>query len=188
MTQMSSSGRFVPKEYEVDYEQEPCYAHYGLKHGTLTRYSDDLENESYRTAIQVRIKTTDFVRKYADELKIRMSGLEFLSLVNQWAKIQKHSKKNQDKFMVQQNLLPQYKYSRDLAINVRYRVIFYNLMTAKQFNNSVREMDKGKNTLKNMYHAMSQPGHPKPLVIDSLTGNKWYGVVPEEVINLDNKP
>ena len=77
MTQMSSSGRFVPKEYEVDYEQEPCYAHYGLKHGTLTRYSDDLENESYRTAIQVRIKTIDFVRKYADELKIRMSGLEF---------------------------------------------------------------------------------------------------------------
>ena len=73
-------------------------------------------------------------------------------------------------------------------INVRYRVIFYNRMTAKQFNNSVREMDKGKNTLKNMYHAMSQPGHPKPLVIDSLTGNTWYGVVPEEVINLDNKP
>ena len=99
MTQMSSSGRFVPKEYEVDYEQEPCYAHYGLKHGTLTRYSDDLENESYRTAIQVRIKTIDFVRKYADELKIRMSGLEFLSLVNQWAKIQEHSKKNQDKFI-----------------------------------------------------------------------------------------
>ena len=31
MTQMSSSGRFLPKEYEVDYEQEPCYAHYGLK-------------------------------------------------------------------------------------------------------------------------------------------------------------
>ena len=90
--------------------------------------------------------------------------------------------------MVQQNLLLQYKYSRDLAINVRYRVIFYNRMTAKQFNNSVREMDKGKNTLKNMYHAMSQPGHPKPLVIDSLTGNTWYGVVPEEVINLDNKP
>ena len=48
---------------------------------------------SYRTAIQVRIKTIDFVRKYADELKIRMSGLEFLSLVNQWAKIQEHSKK-----------------------------------------------------------------------------------------------
>ena len=39
-----------------------------------------------------------------------------------------------------------------------------------------------------MYHAMSQPGHSKPLVIDSLTGNTWYGVVPEEVINLDNKP
>ena len=37
MTQMSSSERFVPKEYEADYEQEPCYAHYGLKHGTLTR-------------------------------------------------------------------------------------------------------------------------------------------------------
>ena len=86
--------------------------------------------------------------------------------------------------MVQQNLLPQYKYSRDLAINVRYRVIFYNRMTAKEFNNSVREMDKGKNTLKNMY----QPANPKPLVIDSLTGNTWYGVVSEEVINLDNKP
>ena len=49
--------------------------------------------------LQVRIKTIDFVRKYADELKIRMSGLEFLSLVNQWAKIQEHSKKNQDKFI-----------------------------------------------------------------------------------------
>ena len=88
--------------------------------------------------------------------------------------------------MVQQNLLPQYKYSRDLAINVRYRVIFYNRMTAKQFNNSVREMDKGKNTLKNMYHAMSQPGHPKPLVIDSLTGNTWYGVVPESLTLIIN--
>ena len=52
-----------------------------------------------KPAIQVRIKTIDFVRKYADELKIRMSGLEFLSLVNQWAKIQEYSKKNQDKFI-----------------------------------------------------------------------------------------
>ena len=62
MTQMSSSGCFVHKEDEVNYELEPCYAHYGLKHGTLTPYLDDLENESYRTAFQVRIKTIDFVR------------------------------------------------------------------------------------------------------------------------------
>ena len=88
MTEMSSSGRFVPREHEVDYEQEPCYKHYGLKHGQLSRYSEDLENETYRTAIQVRIQSVDFVRKYADELKIRMSGPEFLGLVNQWAKIQ----------------------------------------------------------------------------------------------------
>ena len=40
----------------------------------------------------------DFVRKYGDQLKIRMSGLEFLSLVNQWAKIQEHSKKHKGKF------------------------------------------------------------------------------------------
>ena len=90
--------------------------------------------------------------------------------------------------MVQQNLLPQYKYSFDLAINVRYRVVFYNKLTVNQFNRSVSEMDKGKNTLKAMYKAMSQPGHPKPLVIDSLTGNVWYGVDPEEVINLDDTP
>ena len=90
--------------------------------------------------------------------------------------------------LVFQNLLPQYTYSRDLAINVRYSVVFYNRMTAKQFNRSVSEMDKGKSTLKDMYKAMADPTHPKPLVIDSLTGNTWYGVVPEEVINLDNKP
>ena len=63
MTQTSTSERFVPKEYEVDYEQEPCYAHFGLKNGPFTRYLDDLVNESYRTAIQIRIKTIDFVRK-----------------------------------------------------------------------------------------------------------------------------
>ena len=39
-----------------------------------------------------------------------------------------------------------------------------------------------------MYKAMAKPGHPKPLVIDSLTGNVWYGVEPQEVINLDNMP
>ena len=82
--------------------------------------------------------------------------------------------------LVQQNLL--------LAINVRYRVVFYNRMIAKQLHRSVIEMDKGKSTLKNMYMTMANPDHPKPLVIDSLTGKTWYGVVPEEVINLDNKP
>ena len=63
--------------------------------------------------------------------------------------------------MVQQNLLPQYKYSHDLAINVRYRVVFYNRLTANQFNRSVSEMDQGKNTLKAtcMYKAMAQPFH-----------------------------
>ena len=120
---MSSSGKFVPKEHELDYDLEHCYKHYGLKHGQLSRYSDDLENETFRTAIQlridtvdfvrkygnlenenfrtaiqVRIDTVDFVRKYGDQLKIRMSGLEFLSLVNQWAKIQEHSKTHKGKF------------------------------------------------------------------------------------------
>ena len=91
MTDMSIPGRFVPREYEVDYEVEPCYKHYGLRHGELNRYSNELENETFRTAIQVRYNTIDFVRKYNDELKLRMSGPEFLSLVNQWTKIQKHS-------------------------------------------------------------------------------------------------
>ena len=90
--------------------------------------------------------------------------------------------------MVQQNLLPQFKYSRDLAINVRYRVVFYNRFTANQFSRSVSEMEQGKNTLKAMYKAMAEPGHPKPLVIDSLTGNVWYGVELDEIINLDDTP
>ena len=98
MTEMSSSGKFVPKEHELDYDLEPCYKHYGMKHGQLSRYSDDMENETFRTAIQVRIDTVDFVRNYGDQLKIRMSGLEFLSLVNQWGKIQEHSKKHKSKF------------------------------------------------------------------------------------------
>ena len=93
MTEKSSSGCFVPKEHEVDYDLEPCYKHYGLKHGPCSRYSEELENETYRTAIQVRINSIDFVRKNADELKIRMSGLEFLSVVNQWSKIQEHFQK-----------------------------------------------------------------------------------------------
>ena len=64
-------------------------------------------------------------------------------------------------------------------------MVFYNRLTANEFNRSVSEMDKGK---KDMYKAMAQPGHPKPLVIDSLTGNVWYGVKPEEVINRVNTP
>ena len=50
MTEMSSRGKFVPKEHESDYD--PCYKHYGLKHGQLSRYSDDMESENFRTAIQ----------------------------------------------------------------------------------------------------------------------------------------
>ena len=46
--------------------------------------------------------------------------------------------------MVQQNILPQIKYSRDLAINVRYRVVFYNRFTANQFSRSVSEMEQEK--------------------------------------------
>ena len=64
--------------------------------GPARLHSDDLENETFRTAIQVRIDTVDFVRKYGDQL--RMSGLEFLSLVNQWSKIQEHSKTHKGKF------------------------------------------------------------------------------------------
>ena len=96
---MSSSGKFVPQEYEVDYDQEPCYAHYGLRDGEVNRYTKMLENEKFRTAIQVRYDTIDFVRKYNDELKLRLSGPDFLSLVNQWAKIQDHSVKHDGKFM-----------------------------------------------------------------------------------------
>ena len=72
--------------------------------------------------------------------------------------------------MVQQKILPQYNCSRDLAINVRYRVVFYNRLTANQFARSVSEMVKGKSTLKAMYRAMSQP---------------W---VEPQVINLDEQP
>ena len=96
---MSSSGKFVPQEYEVDYDQEPCYAHYGLRDGEVNRYTKMLENEKFRTAIQVRYETIDFVRKYTDELKLRFSGPDYLSLVNQWAKKQDHSVKHDGKFM-----------------------------------------------------------------------------------------
>ena len=49
--------------------------------GPARLHSDDLENETFRTAIQVRIDTVDF-----------------LSLVNQWSKIQEHSKTHKGKF------------------------------------------------------------------------------------------
>ena len=65
---------------------------------TCNIYSGELDNETYRTAIQVRVSTIDFVRKY-DELKVRMTGLEFLSLANHWSKIQEHSKKNKGKLV-----------------------------------------------------------------------------------------
>ena len=99
MALMSSSGKFVPQEYEVDYDQEPCYAHYGLRNGDINRYTKMLENETFRTAIQVRYDSIDFVRKFTDELKLRFSGPAYLSLVNQWAEIQEHSVKNDGKFM-----------------------------------------------------------------------------------------
>ena len=137
MTEMTSSGKFVPKEHEVDYDLEPCYKHYGLKHGQLSCYSDDLENETFRTAIQVRIDTVDFVRKYGDQLKIRMSGLEFLSLVNQWAKIQEHSKKHKGKFAP-------YYISDDGKFSIEHKTIGTNshnimYMTANMQNVTVEE-------------------------------------------------
>ena len=45
MLEMSSSGRFIPKEYEVDYESQPCFKQYGLRHGEINRYSKQLDNE-----------------------------------------------------------------------------------------------------------------------------------------------
>ena len=99
MALMSNTGKFVPQEYEVDYDEEPCFAHYGLRNGEINRYTKMLENETFRTAIQVRYETIDFVRKFTDELKLRFSGPTYLSLVNQWAKIQEHSVTNDGKFM-----------------------------------------------------------------------------------------
>ena len=99
MAQMSLSGKLVPREYEVDYDLEPCYSHYGLREGDINRYTKMLENEKFRTAVQVRYDTTDFVRKYNDELKLRLNGPDYLSLVNQWDKIQEHSVQHNGKFM-----------------------------------------------------------------------------------------
>ena len=77
---------------------EPCYSHYGLRDGDINRYTKMLE-EKFNTAIQVRYNTIDFVRKYNDELKLRLNGPNYLSLVNQWDKIQEHSVKHDGKFM-----------------------------------------------------------------------------------------
>ena len=99
MAQISLSGKLVPREYEVDYDLEPCYSHYGLRDGDINMYSKMLENEKFRTAVQVRYDTSDFVRRYNDELKLRLNGPDYLSLVNQWDKIQEHSVQHDGKFM-----------------------------------------------------------------------------------------
>ena len=113
MTEMSRTGRFTPKEEEIDYENDPSYAHYGLKQGTVNPYSHKLEGETFRSAIQVRVQNIDFVRKFCDILKLRMTGLEFLSLVKQWKSIQNHCKDNNGNFS------PQYD-SHDGKFTIKY--------------------------------------------------------------------
>ena len=36
---MSFSDKFVPRAYEVDYDLDPCYDHYGLRDGDINLYS-----------------------------------------------------------------------------------------------------------------------------------------------------
>ena len=99
MTEISDTGRFRPKEEEIDYEAYPCYKQYGPRHGTVNIFTGKLENETFRTAIQVRVDYVDFVRQYDDILKIRMTGLEFLSLAKHWGKVKAHCKKYEGKFV-----------------------------------------------------------------------------------------
>jgi hypothetical protein len=87
--------------------------------------------------------------------------------------------------LVYQNLLPQDKYSRTIAMNCTYKACFYNNSTAGQFKHVVREMADGQQTLKKMYRNLPPN---TPLVIDSLHHRAWYGVDPEFVIELKGKP
>ena len=39
MTEISDTGRFRPKEEEIDYEAYPCYKQYGPRHGTVNIFT-----------------------------------------------------------------------------------------------------------------------------------------------------
>ena len=88
--------------------------------------------------------------------------------------------------LIYQNLLPQDKYARTIAMNVHYKVCFYNYQTAGQFKAVVAQMESGKETLIEMYRALV---HEKgPLVIDCLKHLAWYGLEPDCVVDLRDKP
>ena len=90
--------------------------------------------------------------------------------------------------LIYQNLLPQAKYARNIAMNVHYKVCFYNSTSARQFQYVVMEMDSGKKTLIDMYRKLGAEGLRGPLVIDCLKHLAWYGVRPDSVISLHDKP
>jgi ABC-type Mn2+/Zn2+ transport system ATPase subunit len=89
--------------------------------------------------------------------------------------------------IVYHNLLPQERYSRTIAMNAQYMVVFYNFKTPKQFERVVRER-RGSKTLISMYYAMEDDSHPKPLVIDNRNNKAWYGLHPVQVIDLTGRP
>ena len=90
--------------------------------------------------------------------------------------------------IVYQNLLPQATYARNIAMNAHYKACFYNHTTAGQFNAVVGQMKSGKQTLIQMYDDMGTHDIRGPLVIDCIRHRAWYGIDPDEVVSLWDKP
>ena len=93
--------------------------------------------------------------------------------------------------LIYQNLLPQQKYARTIGMNIHYRVQFYNYQTAGQFKAVVQQMESGKKTLLDMYRELGKEEEGErrcPLVIDCLRHLAWYGLEPECVVDLHDKP
>ena len=98
--------------------------------------------------------------------------------------------------LIYQNMLPQHSNAVTIAQNVAYKFFFYNPQSAGQFQYVVRRMDSGKETLKDMFRKLAQmqpeegdqDGAPVPLVIDCRKHRAWYGLIPDEIVDLRDKP
>ena len=94
---MEMNCSFKPLGHIIDYELEPCFKMYGLKHGKFD-FQGECKSFNFRTAVQIRQQTLDFVKKWDDQLMIRMTPWEFAQLCRMWPDIQQHGKDTYFKF------------------------------------------------------------------------------------------
>lgn len=94
---MEMTSSFKIRGQVLDYELEPVFKMYGLKNGDFD-FQGKLSNMRFRTAIQLRQGSIDFVRKWDDCLMLRLTKNQFSKLVKWWPMIQKQGTETSFRF------------------------------------------------------------------------------------------